>query len=107
MASDLFQSPDRHMICDINDFDETLPGPWERDVKRLAAGFHIGAQSRGFSSPFVRSLTLASLRAYREAMAEIAGVRAIDVGYVHPHADLVRATLGRPQAAVRVAEQVA
>src|SRR5437763_1286072 len=65
----LFAAPDRRLVFDINDFDETLPGPWEWDVKRLAASFEIGGRDRTFSASERRKLVRTSVRAYREAMA--------------------------------------
>ena len=59
-------------LFDLNDFDETLPGPFEYDVKRMAASFTIAARNNGFTKADTRDATLASVRAYREAMAEFA-----------------------------------
>ena len=79
----LFHSPQRRLVFDINDFDETLPGPWEWDVKRLAASFEIAAQDRGFDTATRRRIVLACVRKYRETMQEMAEARAIDVWYAH------------------------
>ena len=76
-----FASPDRDMIFSVNDFDETIPGPWEWDVKRLAASFAIAGRERGFSSRERRRIVLASMSRYREAMREFAGMRNLDVWY--------------------------
>jgi uncharacterized protein (DUF2252 family) len=76
-----FASPDRQMVFDINDFDETVPGPFEWDVKRLAASFEIAARSREFTSKTVREIVLNSVRAYREAMAAFAVMTNLDVWY--------------------------
>ncbi|HEX8861712.1 MAG TPA: DUF2252 domain-containing protein [Actinomycetes bacterium] len=76
-----FASPDRDMIFSVNDFDETLPGPWEWDVKRLAASFAIAGRERGFSPKERRAIVLASMSRYREAMREFAGMRNLDVWY--------------------------
>ena len=89
----LFQSPERRLVFDINDFDETLPGPWEWDVKRLAASFEIAARDHGFAAPTRRSIVLHSVRAYREGMLEMAEKRAIDA--------LVHAARGRPDPELR------
>jgi hypothetical protein len=59
----LFQSPQRRLVFDINDFDETLPGPWEWDVKRLAASFEVAAQDRGFETKMRRAILLCASRA--------------------------------------------
>ena len=77
----LFGAPDRRLVFDINDFDETLPGPWEWDVKRLAASFAIAGRDRGFSKKERRSILRESIRRYREAMREFAAMRNLDVWY--------------------------
>jgi uncharacterized protein (DUF2252 family) len=71
-ASDLsnfgaFASPERRLLFDLNDFDETLPGPFEYDVKRMAASFTVVSRNNGFSSADTRDVTMASVTAYREA----------------------------------------
>src|SRR3954452_20141083 len=78
-----FASPERQLLFDLNDFDETLPGPFEYDVKRMAASFTIAARNNGFSNKDVRAVTMASAAAYREAMAEFAQMRTLDVWYAH------------------------
>jgi uncharacterized protein (DUF2252 family) len=77
----VFQAPDRQLVFDINDFDETLPGPFEWDVKRLAASVAIGARDRGFNAADRQAAVLASVGAYRTAMAEFAEMNEIDVWY--------------------------
>jgi uncharacterized protein (DUF2252 family) len=77
----LFASPERTMVFDANDFDETLPGPWEWDVKRLAASVVIAGRANGFSVDAVRAATMATVRGYRSWMARYAGMRLIDVWY--------------------------
>jgi len=91
----LYQSPERRLVFDINDFDETLPGPWEWDLKRLAAGFEIAGREHGLSSSTRRAIVLSCVRSYRETMAEMAAMRAIDVWYARLDADLVRAALSK------------
>jgi uncharacterized protein (DUF2252 family) len=76
-----FASPDRDMIFSVNDFDETIPGPWEWDVKRLAASFAIAGRERGFGPRERRGIVLASMSRYREAMREFAGMGNLDVWY--------------------------
>ena len=78
-----FASPERRLVFDLNDFDETLPGPFEYDVKRLAASFTIAARNNGFSKADTKAATLASVAAYREAMAEFATMRTLDIWYAH------------------------
>src|SRR5881394_1602144 len=65
-----YASPERTLMFDVNDFDETLPGPFEYDVKRLAASFTIAARNNGFSKADTREATTASVAAYRAAMGE-------------------------------------
>ena len=68
----VFAAPDRSLVLDVNDFDETLPGPWEWDVKRLAASFEIAGRDRDFTPKETRDAVLTTVRAYREAMREFA-----------------------------------
>jgi uncharacterized protein (DUF2252 family) len=77
----LFASPERTLLFDLNDFDETLPGPFEYDVKRMAASFTVAARNNGFTKDDVWTSTLASVAAYREAMAEFARMSTMDVWY--------------------------
>jgi uncharacterized protein (DUF2252 family) len=77
----IFEAPDRRLVFDINDFDETLPGPFEWDVKRLVASFAIGGRDRGFSKGERRKAVLAAAGEYREAMAAFAAMRNIDIWY--------------------------
>ena len=76
-----FASPERTLLFDLNDFDETLPGPFEYDVKRMAASFTIAGRNNGFSAADVTAATLASVKAYREAMIEFSGMRNMDIWY--------------------------
>ncbi len=77
----LFGTPERRMIFDINDFDETLPGPWEWDVKRLAASFEIMGRDRGFSPADRRAIVMAGVAEYRDRMRQAAGMGALDAWY--------------------------
>jgi len=77
----VFASPERNLVFDINDFDETAPGPWEWDVKRLAASFAIGGRENGFSAAERRRAALATVRAYRQAITEFAGMPNLKVWY--------------------------
>jgi uncharacterized protein (DUF2252 family) len=76
-----FGSPERHLFFDVNDFDETAPGPWEWDVKRLAASFEIAGREHEFSERRRRSIVQSSARAYREAMRNFAGRSMLEVWY--------------------------
>jgi uncharacterized protein (DUF2252 family) len=79
----IFGSPERQLVFDLNDFDETLPGPFEFDVKRMAASFTIAGRNNGFSKSDTKAATLASVSSYREAMAEFAQMRTMDIWYAH------------------------
>jgi uncharacterized protein (DUF2252 family) len=79
----VFASPERNLVFDINDFDETLPGPWEWDVKRLATSLEIAGRSRNFAAKERRGIVLAAVGAYRRAMREFAGMDALAVWYAH------------------------
>jgi len=79
----VFASPERQMMFDINDFDETLPGPWEWDVKRLAASFEVAGRDRGFTAAERRAVVLAMADEYRTRMKQTAGMRNLDVWYAH------------------------
>ena len=83
----VFGSPERNLVFDINDFDETAPGPWEWDVKRLAASFAIGGRENGFSSKERRAVVLDTVRSYREAMTAFSQMRNLDVWYSHLSAE--------------------
>jgi uncharacterized protein (DUF2252 family) len=79
----VFGSPERELLFDINDFDETLPGPWEWDVKRLAASLAIAGRGNGFSTRERREVVLRAIQGYRTAMREFAGMRNLEVWYAH------------------------
>jgi uncharacterized protein (DUF2252 family) len=77
----LFASPERQLLFDLNDFDETLPGPFEYDVKRLAASFTIAGRNNGYSKADTKVATRASVAAYREAMAGFATMGTMEIWY--------------------------
>ena len=77
----VFAAPDRRLVFSINDFDETLPGPFEWDVKRLAASFAVAGRDRGFDGAIRRSVVMATVGEYREAMAQFAEMRNLEVWY--------------------------
>jgi uncharacterized protein (DUF2252 family) len=85
----LFGTPERRMIFDINDFDETLPGPWEWDVKRLAASFEIMGRDRGFSPADRREVVMAGVAEYRDRMRQAAGMGTLDAWYDHLEAGML------------------
>ena len=76
-----FAAPDRKIVFSVNDFDETLPGPFEWDVKRLVASFAVAEHQRGSSDKQRRRVTAQVMKSYRSAMATFAGMRNIDIWY--------------------------
>ena len=90
-----FASPERKLMFDLNDFDETLPGPFEWDVKRMAASFTIAARNNGLTPAEAREATLSSVRTYRQAMAQFAEMRTMDLWYTHMSEDDLREALGK------------
>ncbi|HXD65622.1 MAG TPA: DUF2252 family protein, partial [Solirubrobacteraceae bacterium] len=79
----VFASPERQLVFDLNDFDETLPGPWEWDVKRLAVSMMIAAINNGYAVKDQEEVVLATVAQYREAMRMFAGHGNLDVWYAH------------------------
>lgn len=77
----VFATPERRLIFDVNDFDETLPGAWEWDVKRLATSFVIAGRNNGFKPGQARAAALACVRSYRQQMARFSRMWALDVWY--------------------------
>jgi len=91
----VFASPERELLFDLNDFDETLPGPFEYDVQRMAASFTIAARNNGLTKAESRSATLASVRSYREAMAQFAQMGTMDLWYAHMSATDLQAAISK------------
>src|SRR5205085_6042975 len=87
----VFASPERHLVFDINDFDETLPGPWEWDVKRLATSLEIAARSNGYPTKARRDIVHSTVAAYRRAMRSFAEMSALDLWYQHAAVDRIQA----------------
>ena len=77
----IFASPERNLVFDVNDFDETLPGPWEWDVKRLAASLEVAARQNGYSGKQRRAVVAGAAQQYRLAMRQFAGMSDLDVWY--------------------------
>ncbi|MEX1217473.1 MAG: DUF2252 domain-containing protein [Acidimicrobiales bacterium] len=77
----LFASPERHLLFDVNDFDETLPGPWEWDIKRLAASVELAARDNGFTPEQAGFATLGCVASYRRWMKSLAELSQLDVWY--------------------------
>ena len=87
----IFGSAERLLVFDVNDFDETLPGPWEWDVKRLAASMEVAARGNGFSGKDRREIVTATVASYRQAMRGFAKMTALDVWYAHADVDQLQA----------------
>ncbi len=100
----VFASAERNLVFDVNDFDETLPGPWEWDVKRLAASLVVAARDRGFSSKEGADAVLAAVEGYRNEMQTLAGMRDLDVWYRRLDADRLLKDLGS-QVTARMAKR--
>jgi hypothetical protein len=96
-----FATPERHLIFDINDFDETLPAPWEWDIKRLATSFLIASRNNGFSEAEARKTALNCVRSYRERMIEFAQMRTLDVWYARLDAETILPTIKDDEARKR------
>jgi uncharacterized protein (DUF2252 family) len=87
----IFGSPERKLLFDVNDFDETVPAPWEWDVKRLAASLEVAARENGFGDKDRRKIVLASAKRYREVMRQLSGEGNLDVWYTQVDMDDFRA----------------
>jgi uncharacterized protein (DUF2252 family) len=97
----LFATPERNLVFGLNDFDETLPAPWEWDVKRLATSFVVAARTVGFDQAIGRRAAQAAVRVYREQLASYAGMRLLEVWYSRVDATAIIAmSRGRRRRAV-------
>src|SRR3954453_18613660 len=92
----VFASPERHLVFDINAFDETLPGHWEWDVKRLATSIEIAGRANGYSSKVRRDSVLATVAAYRRAMRTFADMDPLAIWYSHAAMEDIEALTDRP-----------
>jgi uncharacterized protein (DUF2252 family) len=90
----VFASPERRLVFDLNDFDETLPGPWEWDVKRLAVSMLIAAINNDFAVKDQERIVLDTVKAYRSEMRRFAGMNNLDVWYAHVDIDSALKELG-------------
>src|SRR5215468_1786434 len=88
-----FASPERTLVFDLNDFDETLPGPFEWDVKRLAASFEIAGRDRDFTKAERETAVLTAVRSYRTWMRELADARNLDVWYAQLDVEMIQRNL--------------
>jgi uncharacterized protein (DUF2252 family) len=106
----VFASPERQLVFDVNDFDETLPGPWEWDVKRLAVSMLIAARSNGFPAKEQERIVLDTVGRYRTAMSEFAGMQNLELWYSHLDIDSVVQEFGsqyKPKLVKRADKQIA
>ena len=91
-----FGAPDRRLMFSINDFDETLPGPFEWDVKRLAASFAVAGRDRGFDARSGGTMNRTVTRSYREAIRNYAGMPNLDLWYARIDVDQIAAFAAAP-----------
>jgi uncharacterized protein (DUF2252 family) len=89
----IFGSAERRLVFDVNDFDETLPGPWEWDVKRLAASLEVAGRENGFPAKQRRDIVIAAVAGYRQAMRDFAGKTNLEVWYARADVEQLRADL--------------
>ncbi len=102
-----YATPERRVIFDINDLDETLPAPWEWDVKRLAASFVLACRNNGFSEASARDAVLACVRSYRERMAEYSEMKVLEVWYASIDAEQLIPTIRDEEARKRIQKRLA
>ena len=102
-----FATPERRLLFDLNDFDETLPAPWEWDVKRLAASFVIASRHNHFSEANCRDAAQSCVRSYRERMAEFARWPMLDVWYASIDSNMVMAQFTEAQVRKRLLKRAA
>ena len=105
----LFATPERNLIFDVNDFDETIPGPWEWDLKRLAASVYVAYTVSGMSAKDAYTLTIKCVQAYRLAMRRGAGMSALDIWYLQFDIKLLLDAFqsGNVQKRVKMADAIA
>jgi uncharacterized protein (DUF2252 family) len=102
----MFATPERREIFDINDLDETLPAPWEWDVKRLATSFVLACRSNGFDKTSARDAALACVRSYRNHMAQFSQMRVLDVWYASLDVDELLPQISDEQIRRRLEKQL-
>jgi uncharacterized protein (DUF2252 family) len=101
-----YASPERALLFDLNDFDETLPGPWEWDVKRLAASFVVAGRDNGFDAPECREAAQASAASYRQRMSEFSKMGELEVWYSRVSVEEVRGLLSDARARKATAKKL-
>ncbi len=97
----VYATPERRLVFDVNDLDETLPAPWEWDLKRLAASFVLACRSNGLSEDDATDAALACVRSYREHMAEFSRMRALDVWYASMDVEDMLSQIKNPESRKR------
>src|SRR5215217_4078004 len=102
-----YASPERALLFDINDFDETLPGPWEWDVKRLAASLVVAGRDNGFDAADCREAAQASVASYRQRMAEFSEMGELEVWYSRVSEDDVRRMISDAKAKKKTTKKIA
>ena len=102
-----FASAERNLVFDVNDFDETLPGPWEWDVKRLAASFELAGRSNGFKREQTADAVTKSVASYRTAMAEFAQRATLDVWYAELSVERLQEAITKKSDRKRVSKSAA
>ncbi len=101
-----FASPERNLVFDVNDFDETLPGAWEWDVKRLAASIIVAGRENGYTAQENRQAVVDSIKQYQTVMQRGASMKCLDVWYAHIDADLLMASVkGKDQKRIEKQEK--
>jgi uncharacterized protein (DUF2252 family) len=106
----VFASPERRLVFDLNDFDETLPGPWEWDVKRLAVSLLIAARDNGYAVKDQERVVLGTVNEYRSAIVRFAGMKNLDVWYAHLDVESAMRDFGsqlKPQGVKRAGKALA
>jgi uncharacterized protein (DUF2252 family) len=100
----VYASPERRLVFDLNDFDETHPGPWEWDLKRLVASFVVAARDHGFDEAAARETARRAASSYRTSIRSFAGRKALEVWYEHipVEAILKRVEAGRARRELRI-----
>lgn len=101
-----FATPERRVIFSINDLDETLPAPWEWDVKRLAASIVIACRDNGLSDAVATDVVFACVRSYRERMAEFSAMKTMDLWYFSITADMLVASIPDPKVRQRLVKRL-
>jgi uncharacterized protein (DUF2252 family) len=102
----VYASPERALLFDLNDFDETLPGPWEWDIKRLAASFVVAGREYGFDAADCREAAQASVASYRQRMAEFSEMGELEVWYSRVGEEDVRSLLSDAKARKKTARKL-